>query len=217
MNERQALANRNLELLANSKKFPFIRHCNLLRGYSGLIESAGNIYHYKLLNDMPHNIELEIDIPVICGSKTVNLLLGYFITVNLINNYQGVFSLDNQTRRVILRKVISYKYFVPSVQQLEWALEGLLTMADDYYGVIKAIAKAEHVPNNERVSSRIYYDVFLKHSMIKATDTDELRLDKAFSQRDSDEIVVKTDESQDAEEPPRDIDLDDTDWGTLFY
>lgn len=217
MNERQALANRNLELLAHSKKFPFVRHCNLLRGYSGLIESAGNIYHYKLLNDMSHNIELEIDIPVICGSKTVNLLLGYFITVNLINNYQGVFSLDKQNRRAILRKVISYKYFVPSVQQLEWALEGLLTMADDYYGVISAIAGSEHVPNNERVSSRIYYDVFLKHSMIKATDTDELRLDKAFSQPDFDELVVKTDESQNEEEPPRDIDLEDSDWGTLFF
>lgn len=217
MNERQALANRNLELLAHSKKFPFIRHCNLLRGYSGLIESAGNIYQYKLLNDLSNNIELEIDIPIICSKKTINLLLGYFITVNLIYNFQGVFSLDKQNRRVILRKVISYKYFVPSVQSLEWILEGLITMSDEYYGVINAIAQAEHVPNNERVSSRIYYDVFLKHSMIKATDTDELRLDKAFSQPDFDELVVKSDESQDAEEPPRDIDLDDTDWGTLFY
>lgn len=207
MNERQALANRNFELLAHSKKFPFIRHCNLLRGYSGLIESA-NIYHYKLQNDMPHNIELEIDIPVIFGSKTTNLLLGYFITVNLIYNFQGVFSLDKQNQRVLLRKEISYKHFVPSVQSLEWAFEGLLAMADDYYDVINAIAKTEHVPNNERVSSRLYYDVFLNHSMI--------RLDKVFSQPDFDELIVKTDKSQDAE-PPRDIDLDDDDWGALFF
>ena len=209
MNERQALANRNLELLAHSSKFPFNRHCNLLRGYSGLIESENNIYRYKLLNDMSHNIELEIDIPVIFGSKTINLLLGYLIMVNLIYHYQGVFSLDKQNQRVLLRKEISYKHSVPSVQQLEWSLEGLLTMANDYYDVINALAKAEHVPNNERVSSRLYYDVFLNHSMI--------RLDKVFSLPDFDELIVKSDESQDAEEPPRDFDLEDNDWGTLFF
>lgn len=218
MTERQALASRNFHQLAYSKNFPFIRHCQLIRGYLGMIEVEGHIFHYRFMNDISQDsIELKLDLPIVCNRNNINDILGYFITLNLIFQNQGVFSLDKRNRLTVWKR-ISYKYFAPSVQTLEWQLAGLITLAGESYDVINAIAEKDHVPNNQKASSRIYYDVFLKDVLIKTMDTDTLRLNKAFFPS-TDEFVVGSFESSEnsTDDEFGDLDLDDDEWGALFF
>ena len=73
-----------------------------------------------------------------------------------------------------------------------------------------AIAHSSHVPNNQRLSSRIYYDILLSEAMINPSDaTDNHRIDNAFSTKTTDpkNVDIKSD----------DIDFDDDEWGTLFF
>ena len=210
MTERQALASRNFDNFIYSKRFQFIRHGNTLRGYVGLIEFRKHIFHYNFKNYIDSNcIELQIDLPIKCEQKNVHRLLGYLIVLNLLCQNQGIIYVNKDNRIAVSRK-ISYKYFVPSMESMELSLNELLTLACDIYDVIDAIAHSSHVPNNQRLSSRIYYDILLSDAMINPSDaTDNHRIDNAFS--------TKTTDPKNADIKSDDIDFDDDEWGTLFF
>ena len=210
MTERQALASRNFDNFIYSKRFQFIRHGNTLRGYVGLIEFQKYIFHYNFKNYKDSNyIELQIDLPINCGRHSTHHLLGFLLILNLLCQNQGIIYVkkDNQ---IAITKNISYKHFVPSIESLEWSLNGILVLACDSYDVLDAIAHSSHVPNNQRLASRIYYDILLSDTMINLSEaSDNHRIDNAFS--------TKTTDPENADIKSDDIDFDDDEWGTLFF
>lgn len=206
MTERQALASRNFQMLvaslAYSNKFSNIWHRSLPQKHIGAIQIENRIYCYRLLNDIEDDlIELNIDLPIFCNVQITNWLQSYLNSLNNIFHEQGVFSTD-ENNRVSVRKKSSYIHYVPSFRTLEWELTGLIILASECYDVINAIATMQHVPKNQKSSSRIFYDVFLRDSII-SPDTNTRRLGKAFFPSMDDKIS--------------DLDLEDDEWGTLFF
>lgn len=206
MTERQALASRNIQMLvaslAYSNKFSTIWHRSFPQRHIGVIRIENRTYFYRIYNDVDADlIKLSIDMPIVCNVQTSNRVQKYLKYLNNIFHEQGVFSIDGRNR-VTVRKNSSYTHYVPSFRTLEWEVTGLIILAGETYGVISAIAGEEHVPNNQKASSRVYYDIFLKDSIIsKEIDTHEL--DKAFFSSSDYDF--------------RDVDIEDDEWGTLFF